>query len=449
MMAGNDAEIFTSKLKEMGAQTVHIGMVDAEGAFRHKAVHADKAVKLVRDGYSFCEVLQYWTLDEVPFRETAFPDRPAFIDVNSLRSYPFTPDAAFCIADFDGEFGRCSSRNVLRRLLGQLADDGLTLYSAFEFEFNLFAESRAQMAERGFTNPKSFAPENRTYSLQTAAVYGDLIEGLKDTMTRLDVPLDALHSELGPGFFEAPLTYSKGLRGADNAAIFKNFARAYFARNGIVAGFMAKLSQSLPGNSGHLHVSLRDAEGRPVFADPSDPHGITDTCRHFIGGVNLLLPELLGMVAGTVNSYKRLIPGTWAPTMPNWGVQNRTCAQRVINDRPEATRVEFRVPAADANPYATLAFCLGAGLYGIRNRIDPGAPVEGNAYARPCDPAQVFPRDLGEAAERLAGSARACEIFGEDFVKTYAAMRREENAAYQKHLNEISPWEINRYLGIV
>lgn len=449
MKAGSDAEIFASKLKEMGARNVHIGMVDAEGEFRHKAVDAEKAVKLVREGYSFCEVLYYWTLNEVPFRQTAFPDRPAFIDVDSLRPYPFGTDAAFCIADFGGDFGRRSSRNVLRGLIDQLADDGLTLYSAFEFEFNLFAESRAQMAERGFANPKSFAPENRTYSLQTAAVYSDLIEGLKDTMTGLEVPLDALHSELGPGFFEAPLTYSKGLRGADNAAIFKNFARAYFARNGIVAGFMAKLSQSLPGNSGHLHVSLRDAEGRPVFVDSGDPHGISDRCRHFIGGVNLLMPELLAMVAGTVNSYKRLIPGTWAPTMPSWGIQNRTCAQRVINDKPDATRVEFRVPAADANPYATLAFCLGAGLYGMRNRIDPGAPVEGNAYALTCDPSKALPRNLGEAAERLAGSAHAREIFGEDFIETYAAIRQKENADYQTHLNEISPWEINRYLGIV
>nr|WP_322867441.1 glutamine synthetase [Aquicoccus sp. G2-2]MEA1114768.1 glutamine synthetase [Aquicoccus sp. G2-2] len=424
-------------------------MVDAEGEFRHKAVTADKAVSLVRNGYQFCEVLHYWTVNEVPFRDTGFPDQPAALLVDTLRPYPFAENAAFCLADFTGSFGERGARNVLTTQLAALGDEGLTLLSAFEFEFNLFSDSREAMAAKGFQNPKSFAPENRTYSLQTAAVYGDLLNGLDATMRKLDVPLDAMHSELGPGFFEAPLGCTQGLRSADNAAIFKNFSRAYFARNDIVAGFMSKLSPDLPGNSGHLHVSLLDTKGAPAFSDPSAPDGISEICRYFIGGVNSLMPEMMAMVGGTVYAYKRLVPGTWAPVMPSWGVQNRTCAQRVINDNPKATRVEFRVPGADANPYATLAFVVGAGLYGIRNKIDPGAAVEGNGYELPYDPEAALPVDLGQAAERLAASTTAREIFGESFVDTYAAIRQKEYDDYAEYLNRITPWEIERYLGIV
>jgi glutamine synthetase len=449
MTSAEDVETFAAKLKEMQVETVHIGMVDAEGEFRLKSVSAGKAVKLVRDGYQFCEVLHYWTLDENPFLETAFPDRPAFIDVNTLRRYPFADHEAFCLADFSGDFGMRSARNVLKAQLDELAKEGLTLLSAFEFEFNLFTDSREKMAEKAYRNPRSFAPENRTYSLQTAAVYADLLKGFERTMTTLDVPLDSIHSELGPGFFEAPLTFSKGMCSADNAAIFKNFARAYFAKNGLVAGFMAKLSLDLPGNSGHVHLSMRDGSGKPVFADGGDPDGISDTCRHFIGGINQLLPEMMAMVGGTVNAYKRIRPGTWAPVTPGWGIQNRTCAQRVINDTPDATRVEFRVSAADANPYSTLAFLAGAGLYGIRNRIDPGPALQGNGYAMPYDKKAALPRDLGEAARRLSASERARKLFGDAFIDSCAAIRAKEYADYEAYLDQISPWEIKRYLGIV
>ena len=445
----SNADIFAQKIKELGAETVHIGMVDSEGEFRHKSVTANKAISIARDGYAFCEVLHYWTVNEVPFRDTTFPDQKAKIDVTTLRRYPFEKNAAFCIADFSGDFGARSSRNVLQAQIEELAREGLTLVSAYEFEFNLFSDSREQMAAKGFQKPRHFAPENRTYSLQSAVVYSDLLNGLRETMTCLEVPLDAVHSELGPGFFEAPLSYEEGMRSADNAAIFKNFSRAYFAKNNIVAGFMAKISQNLPGNSGHLHVSLRDPDGKPVFADVADPDGISETCRHFIGGVNLLLPEMMAMVGGTVNAYKRLIPGTWAPVTPSWGIQNRTCAQRVINDNPKATRVEFRVPAADANPYAALAFLVGAGRYGIRHKIDPGIPLQGSGYDLPYDPATSLPRDLGEAARRLATSTKARDLFGDSFVDTYAAIRAKEYADFNIYLNQISPWEIERYLGIV
>lgn len=447
MQSKNDAgTAFDAGLKILNANAVHIGMIDPEGEFRDKLVSAKKAAKLAKDGYPFCEVLYFWDVAEKAYIDGAFIDRPATLHAETLRKYPFAADTALCIADFTGDFGKRSPRNVCLDLIAQAADLGFDVFSAFEFEFFVFNETPESLRAKDYRNLTHFAQGNRTYSLQTSAIHGDLLQGLHDTMTTMDIGLDAIHTELGPGCFEAPLTYAKGMKSPDDAALFKNFAKAYFSRNGLTAGFMSKLSPALSGQSGHLHVSMRDQTGNPVFSDPNAADGISQTGRHFIGGLVKLMPELLALCAHTVNAYKRLVPGAWAPTASNWGVQNRTAAVRVINDVPEATRVEFRVPSADTNPYLALALCLGAGLYGIRNEIEPPAGSDENFYASAPPPDKAFPRDLGAAAERLNTSAVARDIFGADFIDSFVTARRFEYAEYQKHVSE---WELRRYLGIV
>jgi glutamine synthetase len=433
-------------LEKINAGSVHIGMVDPEAEFRDKLVSADKAVKLSRSGYPFCEVLYFWDIAEKTFKDGAFIDRPATLFADTVRKYPFSEDSAICLADFQGEFGKRSPRNVCQALIDEAAAMGFDVFSAFEFEFFVFDETQESMRARKYRDLKPFAPGNRTYSLQTSAMHGDLLAGLDETMTIMGVGLDAIHTELGPGCFEAPLTYAKGMKSPDDAMLFKNFAKAYFSRNDLTVSFMSKLSPDLSGQSGHLHVSLRDKAGNPAFSDPDARDGLSTTARHFIGGLVKLMPELLAMCSSTVNAYKRLVPGAWAPISSNWGVQNRTAAVRVINDTPEATRLEVRVPSADTNPYLALALCLGAGLYGIRNDIEPPAGSDEDFYtATPADHS-AFPRDLGEAADRLDRSAVAREVFGADFVDWFVGSRKVEFAEYRK---QVSEWEIARYLGIV
>src|SRR6202044_1316215 len=170
-----------------------------------------------------------------------------------------------------------------------------------------------------------------------------------------------------------------------------------------------------PGQSGHLHLSLRNAEDQPVFHESGRPGNMSDTMRWFVGGQQALLPELLAMVAPTVNSYSRLIPGFWAPTDATWGIENRTCALRVIPGSPSSQRVEYRVAAADINPYLAIAAALGSGLWGIENKIDPDAPIPGNAYERSHAPERPLPRRLSDAADRLVSSGPARELFGDGF----------------------------------
>jgi glutamine synthetase len=262
----------------------------------------------------------------------------------------------------------------------------------------------------------------------------------------MDFPIEGLHEETGPGVIEAAIGVDAALAAADKAALFKTFAKVHAQKQGLMATFMAKWSPDWPGQSGHIHLSARDAAGKPVFHDASDPHGMSRTLRWFVGGQQKLMPEFLAMIAPTVNSYSRLIPGFWAPTDSAWSVDNRTCALRVISGSPKSQRVEFRVAAADANPYIILSAAIASGLWGIEHKIEPEAMVEGNAYEQKLPASLALPRTLWEAAQRLKESAPAREWFGNEFVDHFAASREWEEREFRRHVTD---WELERYFEII
>ena len=265
-------------------------------------------------------------------------------------------------------------------------------------------------------------------------------------MRKMDVSLEGLHTETGAGVLEAAITVDEALASADKAALFKTFAKVMAQKRGRMATFMAKWSADWPGQSGHIHVSLKDDGGKAVFHDPSETNGISEAMRHFIGGQQKLMPEMLAMIASTVNSYSRLIPGFWAPTEATWGIDNRTCALRAILGSAKSQRVEYRVAAADANPYLALAAAVGAGLWGIEHKIEPAAAVTGNAYAKTFPKRLHFPATLWEAAQRLKASKPARALFGDIFVDHYAATREWEEREFRK---AITDWEMARYFEII
>jgi glutamine synthetase len=284
------------------------------------------------------------------------------------------------------------------------------------------------------------------YSVLRSSVQSELYHELLDLGQTMRFPIEGLHTETGPGVLEAALSYCEALEAADRAALFKTYAKVLAQRRGLMATFMAKWSNAVPGQSGHLHISLRAANGDGVFHDPSKAHDMSDAMRWFLGGQQALMPELLAMVAGTVNSYSRLVPGYWAPTSATWGVENRTTALRVIRGGASSQRIEYRIAAADINPYIALAAAIGSGLWGIEHRIEPDAPIEGNAYDRDHPPHRRLPATLYEAAERLAASKAARALFGDAFVEHYAATRQWEEREFRK---AITDWELARYFEII
>lgn len=436
-----------------GLSHVKLGVVDLDGVIRGKYIARDKFFAALQSGFNFCDVIFGWDsqdqlYDKATFTgwHTAFPDATAQIVPNSCRNVPMEGDMLFFLGEFEGAAAELCPRRLLGRVVERAAKLGFAAWAAAEFEFFVFDETPHSVRDKGYRSLKNLTPGWFGYSMLRSSVESDLYHGLLKLCDDMDMPLEGLHTETGPGVIEAAIKYTDVMAAADRAVIFKTFSKVLAERQGKMLTFMAKWSNSYPGQSGHLHLSLRDLEGKSAFFEEGRPGNMSDTMRWFVGGQQALLPELLAMVASTVNSYSRLIPGFWAPTDATWGIENRTCALRVIPGSPSSQRVEYRIAAADINPYLALAAALGSGLWGIENRIEPGPPIAGNAYDIGHPPECALPRTLLEAAERLAASSAARSLFGDVFVDHYAMTRRWEEREFQK---AITDWELARYFEII
>ncbi len=440
-------------LIERGIEHVKIGVFDTDGVLRGKYLSRDKFLAALDKNLGFCDVILGWDssdqlYDNTKFTgwHTAYPDATVRVLPGTQREIPFEPKTALFLGEFAGPAESVCPRGTLRRVLERAETMGYRVSAAAEFEFFVFEETPDSVREKGYRHLKTMTPGAFGYSVLRSSVHSDLYHELLDLGQTMRFPIEGLHTETGPGVLEAALTYCDALEAADRAALFKTFTKVLAQRRGLMATFMAKWSNSVPGQSGHLHISLRGTGGDCVFHDPSKPYEMSDIMRWFVGGQQALMPELLAMVAGTVNSYSRLVPGYWAPTSATWGIENRTTALRVIRGGPSSQRVEYRIAAADINPYIALAAAIGCGLWGIEHRIEPDAAIEGNAYDREHPSQRRLPATLYEAAERLCTSKPARALFGDAFVEHYAATRQWEEREFRK---AITDWELARYFEII
>jgi glutamine synthetase len=431
-----------------------VGVFDIDGVLRGKYLSADKLGSALEKGFGFCDVVLGWDLhdqlyDNVSFTgwHTAYPDAEARLLPDTMRRIPFEDDLPFILGEFSGAAEAICPRALLRRVLARAADMGYAVRAAAEFEFFLFEETPQSVRAKGYRDLKTITPGNFGYSMLRSGVHADFYQELLATCAAMDIGIEGLHTETGPGVIEAAIGVDDALAAADKAALFKTFAKILCQRRGWMATFMAKWSPDWPGQSGHLHMSLVDqSSGKPAFHDADGWKGMSDVMRWFVGGQQALMPELLAMVACTVNSYTRLIPGYWAPTVASWGYENRTCALRVIGGSPPAQRVEYRIAAADINPYVALAAAIGSGLWGIEHRIEPDAALEGNAYEATPPEARRLPVTLWDAAQRLKASRAARALFGDAFVDHYAATREWEEREARK---AITDWQLARYFELI
>jgi glutamine synthetase len=453
MTLKDEARSIANSLAERGIEHVKIGVFDGDAILRGKYVSRDKFLSAVEKGLGFCDVVLGWDsndqlFDNVKFTgwHTAYPDAPVRVLPETCRDIPFEPKTALFLCEFAGRAEPVCPRGTLRRVLARAAALGYTVSAAAEFEFFIFAETPDSVRDKGYRDLKPMTPGFFGYSVLRNTVHSALYQELLDLGQAMRFPIEGLHTETGPGVLEAALCHCEALEAADRAALFKTFTKVLAQRHGLMATFMAKWSNKYPGQSGHLHMSLQKRDGASVFHDPGKPHDMSDAMRWFIGGQQALMPELLAMVASTVNSYSRLVPGFWAPTSATWGIENRTTALRVIRGGPSSQRVEYRIAAADINPYLALAAAIGSGLWGIEHRIEPDAPIAANAYGREYPPERRLPGTLAEAAERLAASRAARELFGDALVEHHAATRQWEEREFRK---AITDWELSRYFEII
>lgn len=440
-------------VEERGIGHVKLGLLDIDGIMRGKYVSRDKFVSALEGGFGFCDVVLGWDSDDQLYDNvtytgwhTAYPDAPARIVPESCREIPFEPGTLLFLAEFAPPAEAICPRGLLRRVIERARGMGFEPYSALEYEFFLFDETPHSVREKNYRNLKPITPGHFGYSVLRSSVFAEFYHELLELCDKMDMPIEGLHTETGAGVLEAAIAVDKSLSAADKGALFKTFTKALAQRRGWMATFMAKWSREWPGQSGHLHLSLKDREGNGVFHDPAAPHFMSKTMRHFLAGQQLLMPQLLSMIAPTVNSYTRLIPGFWAPTHSTWGIENRTCALRVIPGSPKSQRIEYRIGAADGNPYIVTAAALGSGLWGVEHELEPLAPVAGNSYDKKHPARLALPPTLWDAAQRLKASKAARALFGDAFVEHYAATREWEERESRKH---ISDWQLQRYFEII
>jgi len=442
-----DADDALAALESDGIERVHVGIFDLDAAFREQRLPIDQVRRAFAGGYSFCNVLHKWDSAENVYGEAPYVDEAVQLDPTSLRRYPFEADAALVIADYAGPSRATSPRELLKAQLARADAMGFGVRAALEFEFIVLDESAGSLRDKGFGDLSLYAPDNRCWSGMTAATNAGFVADLEDMARILGIPLHRLGMELGPGCFEATLASREALAAADDAALFKLYTKAFCRTRDLTASFMAQLSTAFPGLSGHVHLSLTDKEtGAPLFHDAQDAAGMSGRMRHFVGGLVTLLPECLALCSHTVNAYRRMVPGNWSPRTPTWGIGNYTTAVRAVAGAPAETRIEFRVPAADTNPYLALALCLGAGLWGMEREVEPPAPVAGDGRDLVPEGLEALPRNLLEASERLAASEAARQCFSDAFIDYFVRSRRREVEAIERH---VSAFERARYIEVV
>ncbi|BBD96770.1 glutamine synthetase [Sphingobium amiense] len=379
---------------------------------------------------------------------SGYPDRPVRLVPETARFIPWAEPRRnlLILAEFAEDFADYCPRNMFHRMQRHAERLGFRPCASSELEFTMFDETPQSIIAKGYHNLQPSTPNRTYYSLVRQETQSSLYNQLMDMCAALRIPVDSLHEEMGEGFMELAIRYGTDASVPDATALFRTFAKVVAQRNGKLATFMARWSNNADGQSGHIHASLQTLAGEPVFHDPSRPDGMSETMRHFIGGMQALLGDFLLLLAPNINSYKRLVPGIFAPISTAWGIENRTCAIRAIPGSPGSSRIECRLPGADANPYLSLAGVITAGLHGVEHRIEPSAPCEGNAYEMEILESQRLPASFDAAITRFRGSEMARHYFGDAFVEAYADSRRTQ---YEQFQAMVTDRELERFFELV
>ena len=422
--------------------TVALAFTDMQGRLQGKRFAAgfflDDVLAHGSEGcaYLLAVDVELNTVDGYPMAswDTGYGDFALIPDLSTLRLTPWQPGTALVTADLawqDGSPVPASPRQILRRQLDRLAEHGLTAWAGTELEFIVFQDTYEDAWNRGYRGLTPANQYNADYSLLATARIEPLLARIRNEMGAAGMVVESAKGECNLGQHEIAFRYDEALTTCDQHSVYKTGAKEIAAQQGQSLTFMAKYNER-EGNSCHVHLSLRNAEGRPVFADE---HGdMAPLMRHFLAGQLAAMRELTLLYAPNVNSYKRFRPGSFAPTAVAWGRDNRTCSLRVVGHGP-SLRFENRAPGGDVNPYLAVAAMVAAGLHGIEQQLELPEPCTGSAYDAGYD---QLPGTLREAAGLWAGSKLAEAAFGSDVVQHYLRMAEVEQDAYD---TAVTDWE--------
>lgn len=432
--------------------TVLVCFPDMQGRLMGKRVTGRYFVDNVLDGtIEACDYLLAVDVDMTPLPgytfanwDTGYGDMSAVPDLSTLRLVPWIEKTALVLCDLVKEGTtepiEVSPRAILRRQLARAAELGYTVKIGAELEFFLFKDTYAEARQKDY---KGLAPHSdwiEDYHILQTTRDEHVIRQIRNGMDAAGVPVEFSKGEAGYGQHEINLVYAEALEMADRHAIYKNGVKEIADANEVSVTFMAKWTMDDVGSSCHIHSSVWDAAGRRSMAshDSADPKELSPTTRHWLGGLLAASRELTWLFAPNVNSYKRFMPDSWAPTAIAWGDDNRTCGLRIVGHGAHR-RVESRIPGADVNPYLAYAGVIAAGLHGIENELEPGPAFEGNAYE--AADVERIPSTLVEAIDLFEGSGIARAAFGDEVHHHLLNTARQEWLAFNR---AVTDWELLR-----
>lgn len=429
-------------------------VTDIDGGCRGKHISGEKAASMLAGGGTIASAVFGWDIvdhlyDNVSFTgfHTGYPDVGLQLDPVTARQLPWNDNRWLLIGEHtnaDGSPLSICPRQVLKRVLRKAETMGYSAQVGMEFEWFVLMETELSIREKSFRNLNTATQGLTNYSPFRIDAQHGFVRDLFAWLPAIDVPLEALHTEAGPGNFEGAIRYGDALKAADRAVLFKESVREIGRRHGLLSTFMAKWSMDYAGCGGHMHQSLwRD--GKNTFHDANAAYGMSDTMRHFIAGQLHCLPQVFPLYAPFINSYKRLVDNNLAPVKPTWGIDNRNVSLRVIPGSSNSMRLETRTPGADVNPYLAIAAALASGLYGVEHKLELTQPAVVGANLGAED-VKRLPATLAEATAALDSSTLAREILGDEFVTHFVQTRQWE---VQRFNNSVTDWELHRYLDMV
>ncbi|MEE2041199.1 glutamine synthetase family protein [Nocardiopsis sp. CT-R113] len=422
---------------------VIVALPDLQGRVQGSRVNPrDFAERVLEDGFDACLYLLATDveMESRPGYATdpwggGLGDFSIVPDPATLRYLPWDPGTALVLGDARDSGGRpvpVAPRQVLRAQLDRLAERGWHALAGTELEFLVFRDSYQEAFEADYRRLTTATRFNSDYAVPELAEIDPLMRRIRTAMERTGMTVESARGECHPGQYEIVFRYGDALRACDNHVVYKAGARALAAQAGVALTFMAKYDGG-EGNSCHVHLSLRDGTGAPVFADDgSGRYGMSETMEHFVAGQLACMRDFALLSAPNVNSFKRLSPQAFAPNTVSWGLDNRTCPVRVVGSGGSA-RIEFRVPGGDANPYLAVAGIVAAGLYGIDRALPLPEPTAGDASAADLP---RLPASLEEAVLAWESSDIARSCFGPDVVRHLAAAGRSELAAFSASVTD-------------
>lgn len=437
-------------------RTVIVTSADVTGRLVGKRFPPEIFRRLLHEGVTLSSCVLGWDMDQWPGpvqrytgHQTGWQDVRLVPDLETLRPAAWLERTAICVADFvemgNDELVPVAPRTILRRQIEHLEIAGFTPQVASELEFAMYRGTYDEGREHGYETLRPSSLARADYTIQGGDRDEPFFAGVRDALSVSNLGLWTSQVEWGLGQWEINLEYQQALEMADRHILFKLAMRDLAAAAGMSVTFMARPFADTTGSSCHLHLSLVNAIGSNVFHDPGGAKGVSANLLQALGGVLHRAPDVMLFYAPTVNSYRRTISGEFSGNGISWGWDNRMVSCRVLTGSAASTRLEWRVPGADVNPYLAIAGLLASAADGIWTGADPGEPVEGEAYA---DPAPPLPATLGAAVERFRESAFAVGVLGKDVVEHYAEAGRWE---WERFLapDAVTEWERRRYFEVI